>query len=311
MDNNTYLLSLVVPVLNEQTVIVEFLRRTQKVLNELDCSYEIVFVNDGSKDSTLDILKREKTKGRHIKIINLSRNFGHQIAITAGMNYAQGDAVVIIDADLQDPPELIPKMICKWREGYDVVNAKRRRRLGETIFKTGTASVFYSLIRKISNIEIPMDVGDYRLLSRKALNSLKQLPEKHRYIRGLVAWLGYQQTQILYERDRRFAGKTKYPLAKMIRFSMDGLSSFSILPLRVATFLGFLVSFVSFVFIAYALYVKVVLQIAVQGWTTLFIAILFLGGIQLICIGIVGEYIGMIHDEAKGRPLYLVSEIIE
>ena len=308
IEKNKYLLSIIVPVYNEELVIKEFIRRIGLVIQKLNCSTEIIFVNDGSEDATLDILKEEKTTNEEIRIVNLSRNFGHQVAITAGMDCARGDAVVVIDADLQDPPELILAMVEKWKEGYEVIHAKRKRRLGETIFKTWTAIFFYRIMKGISNVDIPPDVGDFRLLSKKALNSLIQLREKHRYIRGLVAWLGYKHTSIEYDRDKRFAGKTKYPLCKMIKFSAVGISSFSILPLRLATFLGFASAGLSFLTIGFAFYMKYILNHPVSAWVAAIIVILFLSGVQLICVGILGEYIGFIHEESKKRPLYIVAD---
>jgi dolichol-phosphate mannosyltransferase len=307
--NPPYLLSVVVPVYNEELVIAEFVSRAQTVLKNLGCSYELIFVNDGSKDKTLDILKTEKNTHPNIRIISLSRNFGHQAALTAGTDHARGDAVVIIDSDLQDPPELIPELVKKWREGFDIVDAKRKRRMGETIFKTWTAKLFYRLLQKLSNVEIPVDVGDYRLLSRRALEALVKLRESHRYVRGLVAWLGFPRTSVEYVRDKRFAGETKYPLIKMLRFSLDGITSFSILPLRMASYLGFVIALLSLLYVPYAIYVKYISKTAVLGWTTVIIAIFFLGGIQLFCIGILGEYIGIIHEESKKRPLYLIKEM--
>jgi dolichol-phosphate mannosyltransferase len=307
--NSSYLLSVVVPVYNEELVIAEFVARAQTVLKNLGCSYELIFVNDGSKDKTLDILKTEKNKHANIRIISLSRNFGHQAALTAGTDHAKGDAVVIIDSDLQDPPELIPELVKKWQEGFDIVDARRKRRMGETIFKTWTAKVFYRLLQKLSNVEIPVDVGDYRLLSRRALEALVKLRESHRYVRGLVAWLGFPRTSVEYVRDKRFAGETKYPLIKMLRFSLDGITSFSILPLRMASYLGFTIALLSLLYVPYAIYVKYISKTAVLGWTTVIIAIFFLGGIQLFCIGILGEYIGIIHEESKKRPLYLIKEM--
>jgi len=303
-----FLLSVVVPVFNEELVILEFVRRTQAVLKKLNCDYELIFVNDGSSDSTLALLRDEREKDANITILNLSRNFGHQIAITAGMDHAHGDATIIIDADLQDPPELFPQLVQQWQNGFDVVHARRRKRAGESAFKRWTATVFYRLLKNISNVEIPVDVGDYRLLSRRALMALTQLKERHRYVRGLVAWLGYHQGFVEYDRDERFAGETKYSLLKMLRFSFDGISSFSILPLRAATLLGLLCAFGGALYTMYALYAKFVLNVAVLGWTSIIIAVLFVGGIQLICLGIVGEYVGMLFQEVKGRPLYFISD---
>lgn len=308
MKNQSYYLSLVVPVFNEEHVLPRFIERSLKVLNDLGCRYELLFVNDGSRDSTLSILKNAKKNCPFIKILSFSRNFGHQSAITAGIDHSQGDAVIIIDSDLQDPPELIPQLIAKWQEGYDIVDARRERRLGETFFKKWTAAIFYRIINKLSNVELPTNVGDYRLLSRRAVDALGKLRENHRYVRGLIAWTGYPRASVDYVRDSRYSGSTKYGLWKMIRFSLDGITAFSILPLRIASFLGILVAFLALLYIPYALYVKFVLQTAIAGWTSVVTALFFLGGIQLFCIGILGEYIGIIHDETKKRPLYLVGE---
>lgn len=305
-----FLLSIVVPVFNEESVLKETVKRMQKVISGSGWTAELIFVNDGSRDSSLDILKEEKKQYDNIRIINLSRNFGHQMAITAGLDNARGDAAVIIDADLQDPPEVIPEMVKKWREGYDIVHARRLRRFGESAFKRWTAYLVYRLIRMISNVDIPVDVGDFRLISRRALDTLKKMRERHRYVRGLVAWLGYKQTFIEYDRDKRLAGKSKFTIMTMIQFVMEGVTSFSVLPLKLATILGFLSSVFSFLYILYALYAYLVLHVTVPGWATTVIAIFFLGGVQLLCLGIIGEYLGMVNDEAKNRPLYIIDEII-
>ena len=305
-----FLLSVVIPVFNEEAVLKETVKRMQSVMRGAGWAYEIIFVNDGSKDASLDILKEEKKKDGNIRIISLSRNFGHQIAITAGLDYVAGDAAVIIDADLQDPPEVIPEMVKKWQEGYDIVHARRLRRFGESAFKRWTAYLVYRLIRIISNVDIPVDVGDFRLISRKALDSLKKIREQHRYVRGLVAWLGYKQTFIGYDRDKRHAGKSKYTLMKMIHFVAEGVTSFSVLPLKLATILGFLSSVFSFLYVLYALYAYLVLHVTVPGWATTVIAIFFLGGVQLLCLGIIGEYLGMVNDETKGRPIYIIDETV-
>ncbi len=306
--NNNYFLSIIVPVFNEESLIRESVRRLVSTASRLTSSYEIIFIDDGSTDQSWALLKEERQKNPHLRILSFSRNFGHQMAITAGMDHVKGDVVITIDADLQDPPELIEKMIAQWQEGYDIVYARRSHRLGETIFKKFTATIFYRLIRKISNVDIPVDVGDYRLMSRRALDSMNQLRERHRYVRGLVAWLGYKQGFVDYVREKRFAGKTKFSLMRMIKFSLDGIASFSIAPLRLATMLGFACAGFSFLYILYALYANFILHDVVRGWTTVIIAVFFLGGVQLICLGIIGEYLGMIHDESKQRPLYVVRE---
>jgi len=307
--NKKYLLSVVIPAFNEELVIGECVKRVQAVLRKMACDYEIIFVNDASTDATLSLLLEEKAKDPRIKILDFSRNFGHQMAITAGMDHAKGDAVVAMDADLQDPPEFIPELVAKWQEGYDVVHAKRRQREGEPFLRLWAILLHYRLIRKLATIDLPVDVGDFRLLSRRALDALNQNRERHRYIRGLVAWLGYRQISIEYDRDKRFGGTTKYPVSKLIRLSLHGILSFSVLPLRLASFLGFLSAFAAFLYILYALFAKFVLHDVPSGWTSLIIAIFFLGGVQLLCIGILGEYMGMMHEESKQRPLYLISDI--
>lgn len=310
MREKDFLLSVIVPVFNEELLIPDSSKRLCSVMQKLGGRYELIFVDDGSCDRTWEILQEERRRNPAIRLIHFSRNFGHQMAITAGMDYAQGDAIVTLDADLQDPPELIEPMLAKWQEGYDVVHARRVRRLGETVFKKWTAAFFYRLVRRVSNVDIPVDVGDYRLMSRKVVEEMKGLRERHRYIRGLTAWLGFKQAFVDYVREKRFAGSTKYSLMKMIKFSMDGLASFSILPLRLATMVGFASALFAFFYILYALYVNLIRHDVVRGWTTVTIAIFFLGGIQLICLGIIGEYIGMIHEESKQRPLYIIDSIL-
>jgi len=245
-----------------------------------------------------------------VRVVDLSRNFGHQIAITAGMDYARGQAIVIIDADLQDPPEVIAKLVARWREGYQVVYAVREHRMGETIFKKLTAAAFYRLIRRITNVDIPVDTGDFRLMDRAVVDSLKRIREKHRFVRGLVSWVGFRQTGVEYVRQERFAGETKYPLRKMLKFAFDGITSFSFMPLQMATYLGFGVSAMAFLAICWVLVEALVFHQTVPGWSSLMVAVLFLGGIQLLTIGLIGEYVGRIYDEVKQRPLYLVREEI-
>ncbi|HEY9784484.1 MAG TPA: glycosyltransferase family 2 protein [Candidatus Obscuribacterales bacterium] len=304
-----YLLSVVVPMFNEEHVAPECMRRLKDVVEKMNCRYELIFINDGSKDRTLEALIKNKADNPHIRIINFSRNFGHQIAITAGLDHAQGDAVVIIDGDLQDPPELIPKLVEKWRQGAEIVHARRKTREGESRFKKLTAKFYYRLLKEISDVEIPVDVGDFRLLSKRAAQSFAQLRERHRYVRGLVAWLGFKQDFVDYDRQARYAGATHYPFLRMLRFSLDGISSFSILPLRLASMLGLLCALAGALYAIYALYIKYISKTAVLGWTSIIMVVLFVGGIQLICLGIVGEYVGILHDEIKRRPLYLIDDI--
>jgi len=303
------LLSVVVPVFNEIEVIDHCYRRLTEVLQSLDdYDYELVFIDDGSRDATHARLLEFSRDDPHLRIIRFSRNFGHQIAVTAGIDAAAGDAIVIIDADLQDPPELIPEMVAKWREGFDVVYGVRRRRSGESRFKLVTAAAFYRLLRGFTNIEIPLDVGDFRLISARAANEVRRLREKDRYVRGLVSWVGFRQTGVEYERGSRVAGETKYPVRKMIKFAIDGITSFSSLPLKLASWLGYLASFLAFAYLI-SVFVQRALGHTVEGWATIMVAMLFLGGVQLICLGIIGEYIGRIFNETKARPMYVIESI--
>lgn len=309
-EEGRVLISVVVPIYNEAPIIPELHRRLSAALGGLPEDYEVVFVNDGSRDASVDLLREVVKADPHARLVDLSRNFGHQIAITAGMDFAQGDAVVVIDADLQDPPEVIPELVTKWREGYEVVYAIREKREGESFFKRATAAAFYRVITRITNVDIPVDTGDFRLMSRRAVEALKKVRERNRFIRGLVAWLGFRQTGVRFVRQERFAGETKYPLKKMLKFAFDGITSFSFLPLQLATYLGFIVSGASFLGILYVVYLRIFTQETILGWASLMAAILFLGGVQLITLGIIGEYIGRIYDEAKGRPLYFTQDVI-
>jgi dolichol-phosphate mannosyltransferase len=302
--------SIVVPAYNEENTLVEFHARLSKVLQSLDGQSEILFINDGSTDETERLLRQLHQKDSRIKILHLSRNFGHQVAITAGVDMAQGRACLIMDADLQDPPEVIPEMVAFWRGGFDVVYGVRKKRLGESRFKLATASLFYKTLKHLAHIEIPQNVGDFRLLDRKVVDALKKLPEKNRFVRGLVSWVGFKQTHLLYERDARFAGETKYPFLKMLQFALDGITSFSAIPLRLATWMGLLCSFASFLIILWVVGAKLFTDRTVLGWASVMVVMLFIGGIQLFTIGILGEYIGRIFDEVKQRPLYLVREKI-
>ncbi len=303
-------LSIVVPCYNEEQVIVETNRRLSLLCENIkDLTYQIIYVNDGSKDRTKDYLRQIQEQDRdHVKVVNLSRNFGHQAAVSAGIEAASGDAVVLIDADLQDPPEVIIEMVEKWRNGADVIYGVRTDREGESKFKLMTARTFYRLINRMSDTDIPLDTGDFRLMDRKVVDALCRMPERDRFIRGMVSWLGFNQVPVYYKRAARFAGKTKYPLAKMIRFALDGILSFSTLPLKIASMLGLSISALSVVGILYSLYSRLFTSNWVPGWTFMFIAILFIGGVQLIVLGIIGEYIGRIYGEAKRRPLYLIDE---
>jgi len=303
------LLSIVVPVFNETEVIPAFYERTKRVVDSLDAmSYELIFIDDGSKDDSYQKLVDLANRDPNVRVIKFSRNFGHQVAITAGIDASQGDAVVVIDADLQDPPEVIKEFIKKWEEGYDVVYGVREKREGETKFKLLTASLFYKFFRSIVKLDIPLDVGDFRLMSKRAVKHFRQLREKDRFVRGLVSWLGFRQTGVTYGRDRRYAGETKYPFHKMVKFALDGVTTFSPIPLKMATWLGYFTSLLAFLYLG-SVFVQKALGYTVQGWATIMVAILFLGGVQLICLGIAGEYIGRMFDEMKGRPLYIVEEV--
>ncbi len=303
-------LSIVVPLYNEEGNVDELLRRVLAIADALPESptFEIVCVNDGSTDTTL---ARLRTLARHIPelvIVDLSRNFGHQLAATAGLDTARGDAVVLMDGDLQDPPELIVQFMQKWREGYDVVYATRRTRKGESAFKLFTARMFYRTVRSLTNVAIPVDTGDFRLMSRRVIDALHSVRERHRFIRGLVSWVGYNQIGVPYDRDERHSGKTKYPLSKMLGFALDGITSFSEVPLRFASYFGFVVSVFAFVY-AFVVLVLKLLHYNAPGYTSTIVAVLFLGGVQLVGIGILGEYVGRIYDEIKGRPLYLIADV--
>ncbi len=301
----TSLVSVVVPMFNEEGTAKEFYRRVCQALPAVP--FEIVVVDDGSSDNTADILRELAERDSRVKVVYLSRNFGHQTAITAGLDHAKGDTIVMIDADLQDPPELIPDMLEKWADGADVVYAVRRTREGETRFKLATARLFYRLISKLSDVELQENSGDFRLLDRRALDALLSMRERNRYLRGMTVWVGFTQTAIEYDRDARFAGETKYPLRKMLRFALDAIASFSHTPLQAATLVGFACAALAFIGIPGAILMRVSGQF-VPGVTSTVIAVLLLGGIQLMAIGVIGEYVGRIYDEVKQRPLYLVRE---
>jgi len=303
-------LSLVLPVFNEEAVIPELHDRLQKFLKELALESEVVFVDDGSRDKTFAMLEELAKKDSRYSILSFSRNFGHQTAITAGVDHARGEAVVVMDADLQDPPEVVLEMIAKWKAGYDVVYGKRRSREGETFFKKITAAVFYRTFAAMIPIEVPLDTGDFRLMSRRVVLTLRALRETHRFVRGMVSWVGFKQTAVLYDRPARFAGETKYPLRKMVRFAIDGITSFSILPLRFSTYLGMTVATLSVLYAIYAVIDRFVLHHTVPGWTTTVVLIALLSSVQLLMIGILGEYVGRIYEEVKGRPLYVVRDKI-
>jgi polyisoprenyl-phosphate glycosyltransferase len=310
-DRPRMLLSVVVPCFNEQEVIGEAVRRLQQFGSAVDgLDVEFIFVDDGSRDDTRTLLRGFARDDGRIKVIGFARNFGHQVAVTAGIDAARGDAVVLIDADLQDPPEVVHQMIAKWREGYDVVYGSRTERAGESAFKVGTARAFYRLLNRLSDVPIPLDAGDFRLMSRAVVDTLRAMPERDRFVRGMVSWVGFRQVALPYRRAERFAGQTKYPLRKMLRFATDGILSFSTKPLQLSVAMGMISAVVALVGIAYALALRLFTNIWVEGWTALMIAVLFIGGVQLISIGILGEYIGRIYNEIKQRPLYVVEEYL-
>jgi dolichol-phosphate mannosyltransferase len=308
------LLSIVVPLYNEAANVAPLVERIGGVVDRLRAhyDYEIVLVNDGSSDGTRAAARQAMEHRSNVILITLSRNFGHQLAATAGLEIARGDAVILMDGDLQDPPELIEAFVSKWREGYDVVYAVRRTRSGESRFKLFTARLFYRIIKRLTKVSIPVDAGDFRLMSRRVVDALRRSPERNRFLRGMVSWVGFNQTAVAYDRDVRHAGTTKYPLSKMVRFAMDGITSFSDIPLRFASYLGFTVSAIAFLYAIYVIISKVfnVRPLAyTPGWASTIVAVLFLGGVQLMSLGILGEYLGRVYDEVKGRPLYLISEV--
>jgi polyisoprenyl-phosphate glycosyltransferase len=301
-------LSLVLPIYNEEAVIPELHARLQQFLPKLGLETEVVFVDDGSRDRSLELLRGIAATEPRYRVLSFARNFGHQAAITAGLDHARGEAIVVMDADLQDPPEVVLEMVAKWREGFDVVYGKRRSREGETWLKLLTAKWFYRIFAAMIPIEVPLDTGDFRLMSRRIVTVLRELRETHRFVRGLVAWLGFKQTAVLYDRPARFAGETKFPLRRMLRFAIDGITSFSILPLRFATYLGILISIVSVGVAAWAVLAHFVFHATVPGWTTVIVLVSLLAAVQLIMTGILGEYIGRIYEQVKKRPLYVVAE---
>lgn len=300
-------LSVIIPVYNEQGGIAELYTRLTASVQQITQNYEFIFINDGSKDASLIQLIELSKKDNRVYFINLSRNFGHQIAVSAGLDYCRGKVIVIIDGDLQDPPELIPKMYERYQEGFEVVYAKRAKRKGETWFKKVTAKLFYRLMVRITNVDIPIDTGDFRLMDKKIVDYLKMMPEQNKFLRGQIAWLGFNQTYVEYERDERKYGTTGYPLSKMIRFALDGITAFSDKPLSLVTQAGVIVSFIAFCFILSALYGHYILDKTITGWTSLFVSIMFIGGIQLISIGIIGLYISRINKNIINRPLYLIQ----
>ncbi|WP_107668318.1 glycosyltransferase family 2 protein [Cyanothece sp. BG0011] len=302
------LISVVVPCYNEQEVIQATHQRLVGVLDEITPQWEIIYIDDGSQDQTAQHLRTLQQKEERVKVILLSRNFGHQMAVTAGLDHVSGDVVVLIDADLQDPPEVIKDMIDYWYQGYDVAYGVRTDRQGETWFKLWSAKAFYRIINGLSDVAIPLDTGDFRLMDRRVVEALKTMPERDRFLRGMVSWVGFRQIGVPYQRSQRLAGVSKYPLWKMVRFAADGILSFSLIPLRMAIWVGLFTFVLSIIGILYALVLRLFTSIWVPGWTLLFISTLFIGGIQLVFLGVIGEYIGRIYRENKERPLYLVRE---
>ncbi len=302
-------LSVIIPIYNEEGNIHKLHDRLLGVINQMNLnSFEFIFINDGSRDRSMELIRDLTNKNNHVHYINLSRNFGHQIAVTAGLDKSKGEAVVIIDADLQDPPELIPELYQKLRSGYEVVYAKRNTRQGEGFMKKFAAKLFYRILAKMTSISIPVDTGDFRIVDRKIVDVLKQMPEQQKFLRGQISWIGFNQTYIEYDRKERNAGTTGYTYKKMIRLALDGITSFSNFPLKIVTLAGFIVSGISFFMILYALYSRFISEDYEPGWTSLMLTILFIGGIQLIGIGIIGEYISRMSANLRNRPLYIISD---
>lgn len=297
--------SIVIPVLDEEGTIPELHRRLVAVFDELDGPAEVVFVDDGSTDGTVDLIESLSRDDPRVRLVRLSRNFGHQIAITAGLDHAEGEAVVIMDGDLQDPPEVIPELARKWRDGFHVVYAARSRRRGEGVLKKATASLYYRALAGVSDLQIPRDVGDFRLLDRTVVTALGTMRERARYLRGMTPWVGYRQTAVEYDRDPRHAGESKFTLGRMVQLAIDGLLSFSTAPLRVVIRLGLFFSFSAFLYGIVALGLKITGAFTVPGWTSIVVVVVLLGGVQLVVLGVIGEYVARIHEEVKARPLYL------
>jgi polyisoprenyl-phosphate glycosyltransferase len=308
LRNPSIYFSIVIPIYNEQETLPELYIRITQVMKEVSKPYELIFVNDGSCDRSLEILRELHAKDSYVKFVSLSRNFGHQVAISAGVNFARGRAVVIMDGDLQDPPEVILLLIAKWQEGYDVVYAVRKKRQGEELLKVLAYKLFYRIIKKLTHIDIPLDTGDFRIISRRVVDALKLIPERNRFVRGLTSWVGFKQIGIEYIRHARFAGNTKYSWSKLVRLAFDGITSFSFVPLQLATYLGFFVSALCIIYALHAIYARFFMNAPPEGWASLMVGIMLLGGVQLITLGIIGEYLGRIFDEVKQRPIYITDE---
>lgn len=309
MNKRKKIISVVVPVFDEEELINHTINKLQSEISTWDYDYEIIYVNDGSTDNTLKLLINAAEKNSKLKIISFSKNFGHQMAFTAGLDYAKGDAVIVIDGDLQDPPRVMNHFIKRWEEGYDVVYGKRIKRKGETLFKLFTANLYYRFFEKLSDTKIPRDVGDFRLMDKSVVSKIKDMRERHRFIRGMVSWVGFKQCAVEYERDERIAGETKYPFKKMLIFALDGIFSFSTVPLKIITKIGFLITLFSFLYLIYIVINKI-LGYGIPGFASIIVSIVFLGGVQLISIGILGQYVGRTFEEIKGRPLYIVEKTI-
>ena len=304
------LISIVIPIFNERETINEMIVNTVNTASCWEYDYELIVVNDGSDDGSREIIEKLCSKHMNIKLINLSRNFGHQLAFTAGLDYAKGSSVIVIDGDLQDPPDVMNMFIEKWESGYDIVYGKRLKRSGESFFKLLTSKIFYIVLDKFSDVDIPRDVGDFRLMDRKVVDKLNTMRERHRFIRGMIPWLGFKETLVEYDRDSRFAGQTKFSFNKMVKFALDGIFSFSTVPIKYTIFLGILTVILSLGGIVYAFVARLLTDGWVSGWTTLIITMLFIGGVQLISIGVLGQYIGRIFEEAKHRPLYVIESTL-
>ncbi|AYA38096.1 glycosyltransferase [Hymenobacter oligotrophus] len=301
-------LSVIIPIYNEEANIPTLYQRLRGVIDPMQLQCEYIFINDGSRDRSLALIHELAAQHADVRYINFSRNFGHQIAVTAGLDLSQGEAVVIIDADLQDPPELIPELYQRMREGYEVVYAKRRRRQGESAMKLFTAKMFYRILANITNVSIPVDTGDFRIISRKVVEALKLMPEQNKFLRGQISWIGYRQTYIEYDRAQRAGGETGYTYRKMFRLALDGITAFSDVPLKAATIMGFTVSGVAFLVLLYTLYARFIAQEYEPGWPSLMVSILFLGGVQLIAVGVIGEYLARLNNNVRRRPLYIISD---
>lgn len=303
-------LSIVIPVFNEEGNLVDLHGRLLSSLKPLKLAYELILVDDGSTDRSFEVMADLAKHDHNLKVLKFSRNFGHMVALSAGLDAASGEAVITLDADLQHPPELIPQLVAKWEAGTEIVNTVRTETKGAGFFKRMTAGFFYWLISKIGRIELRSNAADYRLLDRKVVETLKNVKERHRFLRGLIAWVGFKQEFLPYQADQRLSGKSKYSFGRMFSFALDGITSFSAFPLRLATYLGLVIAFFSFLYIIYALYIRFFTTQAIEGWTSVLVAVLFIGGVQLIFLGVIGEYLSRVFDEVKQRPLYIISEKI-